>query len=346
MILSVLKPYLKNLKQNYKMKLLVIGLGSMGKRRIRCLKKLGFKKIYGFDKNPSRVKKVGNRYKIETFFNFKEAFKSSKPDIFIISTPPDKHYYYAKFAANKNIDCFMEASVEKSTKTLNLFELQKKTNTIIAPSCTMKYFKAPKIIKNFIKKKLIGDILSINYQIGQYLPDWHPWENIKDFYVSKKKTGACREIVPFELTWIMDIFGLPKVLNSFKGKLSNLKMKADDFYNFNLKFPKNIIANITVEVLSRVTPTRNMIILGSKGKIFFNNEDKMIKLYKTSQSIKTFKFDEGKSEKGYVYSEKPYVDEMRDFIKAVRNKKNSLFPHDLKKDANILKVLEEIEKNC
>ena len=188
------------------MKLLVIGLGSMGKRRIRCLKKLGFKKIYGFDRNPSRVKKVGNEYKIKTFSDFKDAYQITKPDVFIISTPPDKHYSYAKFAANNNIDCFMEASVEKSTQTLNLFKLQKKINTIIAPSCTMKYFKAPKIIKSFIKKKSIGKILSINYQIGQYLPDWHPWENIKDFYVSKKKTGACREIVPFELTWIMDIF--------------------------------------------------------------------------------------------------------------------------------------------
>lgn len=318
----------------------------MGKRRIRCLKELGFKKIYGFDKNPSRVKKVSKEYKILTFFDFKSAYQSLKPDVFIISTPPDKHYYYARFAASNNIACFMEASVEKFKQTLKLFELQKKTNTIIAPSCTMKYFKAPKIIKNLIKKKSIGDVLSINYQIGQYLPDWHPWENINDFYVSKKKTGACREIVPFELTWIMDIFGLPKVLNSFKGKLSKLKMKADDFYSFNIKFPKDIIANITVEVLSRVAPTRRMIIIGSKGKIFFNNEDKIIKLYKIPKITKVFKFNEGKSQKGYVYSEKPYVDEMRDFINAVRKKKNKLFPHDLKKDANILKVLEEIEKNC
>ena len=82
-------------------------------------------------------------------FNFKEAYKSSN-DIFIISTPPDKHYYYAKFAANKNIDCFMEASVEKSTKTLNLFKLQKLTQLLL--HLAMKYFKAPKIIKNFIKK--------------------------------------------------------------------------------------------------------------------------------------------------------------------------------------------------
>ena len=123
-------------------------------------------------------------------------------------------------------------------------------------------------------------------------------------------------------------------------------MTGNDFYSFNLKFPNNIIANITVEVLSRVTPTRRMVILGSKGKIFFNNEEKIIKLYKIPQSIKTFKFDEGKSQKGYIYSEKPYVDEMRDFINAVKNKKKSLYPHDLKKDSNILKVLEEIEKSC
>ena len=47
--------------------------------------------------------------------------KVSKPDIFIISTPPDKHYYYAKFAANNNIDCFMEASVEKFKQTFKSF---------------------------------------------------------------------------------------------------------------------------------------------------------------------------------------------------------------------------------
>ena len=38
------------------------------------------------------------------------------------------------------------------------------------------------------------------YHSGQYLPDWHPWESYKDFYVSNPATGARREIVPFELS--------------------------------------------------------------------------------------------------------------------------------------------------
>ena len=158
----------------------------------------------------------------------------------------------------------------------------------------------------------------------------------------KKKTGACREIVPFELTWIIDIFGLPKVLNAFKNKISDLDMKADDIYHFNLKFPKNVIANVTVEVLSRIVPTRIMTILGSKGKIYLNYENKQIKLYQLPNKIKKYNIKEGKPAKGYVYSETPYVNEIKDFIKAIK-KKNFVFPNSLAKDAEVLKILEKIE---
>lgn len=327
------------------MRFLVIGLGSMGKRRIRCLKKLGYDQIYGFDNNVSRIREVNDLYKIKTYNNFQQSIRLSKPNIFIISTPPDKHYFYAKVAAKKKIDCFMEASVETFKNALKLANFEKKNQTMIIPSCTMKYFYAPKLISDLIKKKNIGKVLNFNYHVGQYLPDWHPWEDIKNFYVSKKKTGACREIVPFELNWICGIFGFPQVINSYIGKISKLKMSAKDIYHFTLKFPKNIIANITIEVLSRGAPTRYMTILGSKGKIYFNYEDKVIKLYSEHSIRKTFHINEGgKLYKGYVYSEKPYINEMSDFIKAVLQKKRNLFPNNLFNDSRILRVLENIEK--
>ena len=172
------------------MKFLVVGLGSMGKRRIRCLKKLGYKNIFGFDKNFKRSKQVSKEYKIKTFSDFNLAFNHSQVDTLIICTPPDKHYSYARFAAKNKKDCFIEASVEKFKDTTKLDKIQKKFKTIIIPSCTMQYFKAPILIKKLIKKNSIGKVLNINYQIGQYLPDWHPWENIKNFYVSKKKNWS------------------------------------------------------------------------------------------------------------------------------------------------------------
>ena len=39
----------------------------------------------------------------------------------------------------------------------------------------------------------------INISLGQYLPDWHPWESYKSFFVSNKKTNGCRELFAIEL---------------------------------------------------------------------------------------------------------------------------------------------------
>jgi predicted dehydrogenase len=54
---------------------LVIGLGSMGKRRIRNMQALGFTHIFGFDKREDRAKEAASLYKISTFTDFDEAFK-------------------------------------------------------------------------------------------------------------------------------------------------------------------------------------------------------------------------------------------------------------------------------
>ena len=40
------------------------------------------------------------------------------------------------------------------------------------------------------------------YHIGQYLPDWHPWENYKNFFVGDKRTGGVREIFGIDLPWL------------------------------------------------------------------------------------------------------------------------------------------------
>ena len=38
----------------------------------------------------------------------------------------------------------------------------------------------------------------------------------KDFYVGKTN-GGCREIVPFELTWLLDVVGMPKEVFGYRG---------------------------------------------------------------------------------------------------------------------------------
>src|SRR5690349_4011283 len=90
---------------------LVIGLGSMGKRRVRNLQALGFTTIYGFDKREDRSKEAASLYKITTFTDLDAALKSSSAKAFIISLPPDIHHIYMKKAIELGIPFFVEASV-------------------------------------------------------------------------------------------------------------------------------------------------------------------------------------------------------------------------------------------
>ena len=65
-----------------------------------------------------------------------------------------------------------------------------------------------------------------------------------------RETGAGREIVPFELTWLNDIFpGDPEPLACVKGKLTDMNADIDDVI-IVYYITDNILANITVEVIS------------------------------------------------------------------------------------------------
>ena len=326
------------------MKFLVIGLGSMGKRRVRNLIALEYKKIAGYDTRQDRIEFANDKYNIKTFSDFDQAIEKFKPEAFIISTPPDLHMKYAYYALKRGIHCFIEGSVIDADKILNLSNKIKNTNTVIVPSCTMRFYPGPVKIKELVKQGIIGKPLNYNYQSGQYLPDWHPWEKIEEFYVSNPETGGCREIVPFELTWLNDIFGYPNPLACVKRKLTDMNAPIDDIYHCLLEYPNGLIGNLTVEVVSRPKATREFRLIGSKGEIIFSGQDNTVKYINTSMKdweIITFKT--GTVEKQYINPEEPYIEEIRKFCSAVINKDISIYPNSLYDDYKVLKNLYDLE---
>lgn len=332
------------------MKFLVIGLGSMGKRRVRNLIALGvnISNICGFDSREDRRKEAHEKYNIEVYTSFDEAIDLFSPDAVIISTPPDLHMLYAHMVFDLKIHMFIEASVVDSEKILELHEKSDNSNVLIAPSCTYKYFPLAKKIKEIVDNGLIGKVLNVNYQTGQYLPDWHPWEKVDDFYVGNKNTGGCREIVPFEMTWLNDIFGEPIPLSCTRRKLTDMNVEIEDIYHFILEYPNQTIANMTVEVISRPEATREIRILGERGLISYSGDSNILKFKNLdSKDWLMFEFGKGTVEKEYINPEEPYIEEIIDFvesIKLVSDGKKSIFPNTLLKDYYVLNILYKLEE--
>lgn len=327
------------------MKFLVIGLGSMGKRRVRNLQSLGFTEIAGFDLREDRRAEANSKYCVTTFESFAEAMEEYQPNACVISTSPEHHMTYAWAAFEKGLSCFIEASVIEAERILELHEKCADSDVLMAPSCTMRHFPGPKKVKELIDAGVIGRPLNVNYQSGQYLPDWHPWENIEDFYVSNRETGGCREIVPFELTWINDIFGTPKPLACAKAKLTDMNADIDDIYHCLLEYPEGVLANVTVEVISRPQATRELRVLGSEGEIVFSADENCVR-YTNIDNSEWMRFDLGGGtvEAGYINPEEPYISEMKDFTEAVIKGDKNLYSNTLLDDYDILQTLYRLEE--
>lgn len=327
------------------MKFLIVGLGSMGKRRVRNLQALGHADVAGFDLREDRRQESTEKYGIRTFNGFDAAVSVFKPDALVISTAPEHHMSYAWSGFERGLSCFIEASVVEVEKIRALSLAVAGKGIVMAPSCTMRYYPGPKLVKELLQRGVIGRPLNFNYQTGQYLPDWHPWERIEDFYVSHRATGGCREIVPFELTWLDDVFGASEPLACVKSKLTDLNADIDDIYHCLLRYPGGVLANVTVEVISRPQATRELRVLGTEGELVFSVDENCIRTSSLANREWTrIDLGGGTVEAGYINPEEPYISEMADFVAAVASRDPARFPNSLDDDVRVLESLQRLEQ--
>ena len=90
----------------------VIGLGSMGKRRIRLIKS-NFPEIniVGIDNSEERCREVEDLFNIKTFRDSDEFLKNNDCSSVFISTPPLTHSKIINNALNADLNVFTEINL-------------------------------------------------------------------------------------------------------------------------------------------------------------------------------------------------------------------------------------------
>ncbi len=329
------------------MRFLIVGLGSMGKRRVRCLKALGYKTndIAGFDVREGRRKEAEEKYGIRSYSNIGTALDSEKPSALIISVPPDFHHLYMEIAIEKGIHFFVEASVVDTNMDI-IKEKLRNTDIVAAPSSTLLFHPAIQRISDILKSKVLGKVSNIIFHSGQYLPDWHTYEKVSDYYVSNHATGGAREIVPFELTWLTHLFGFPKRVCGNVRKTIDIKgaEEIDDTYNFLLDY-KDFMATMTIDVVSRYA-TRRLLINGDKKQLQWDWNQNQIQVYDPKMNEwKSMPYEMKPAEGDYNpnIGENMYIDELEAFIQAIEEK--TLFINSMENDHKVLKLLYAIEES-
>lgn len=332
------------------MNIVVIGLGSMGKRRIRLLKQYieneveegNCWKIFGVDSNEERCKESRELYGIDIYNSLKTAVEKEAIDCAVISTSPHTHAGIIKECLQNKLHVFTEINLLSEGYEENI-ALAKKTGKVLFLSSTFMYRKEMEYIKKAVQKK---EFLGLyRYHIGQYLPEWHPWENYKNFFVGRKDTNGCRELFAIELPWLVDVFGDIKDVHSIHKKVSKLEVDYDDSYQVLVEHASGVVGNLTIDI---VTPKagRDLEIwsegfhIGWKG-----TPDTLTRFDNDIQTaVKIALYDQVEHREGYnqFVVENAYYDELVNFIHSVEKKENPRYSFE--KDKEILTWIDLIEK--
>lgn len=323
--------------------IIVIGLGSMGKRRIRLLKQISNNiKIFGVDTNKERQEEVEKEFNIKGYDSIKEAVKSEKIDAAVISTSPLSHNNIIKECLEHNLHIFTELNLVEDGYEENI-KLAKKKEKILFLSSTFLYRKEIE----YISEKINDTKTPVNYiyHVGQYLPDWHPWENFKDFFVNEKRTNGCRELFAVELPWIVRTFGEIKDLNAVKDKISTLEVNYPDNFITMLEHTNGNKGVLVIDIVSRKA-VRNLEIFGEEIHLTWKGTPDSLFDFdiKSKKEININLYE--KIDKLNEYSaniiEDAYKDELINFINSIFGKENPKYSFE--EDKKILKIIDSIEK--
>jgi predicted dehydrogenase len=310
----------------------------MGKRRIRNLHFLGIGDITCYDIRSDRMEEARKLYGVKTI-DQKEDITWEHFTHCIVSTPPDCHAGYAATSVENGLHTFVEASVVDDGFDILEAAMRRKPGVVLAPSCTMRFDPLLLKAKSLLDAGVLGKIRVVSHYFGQYLPYWHPYENIRDFYVSKKATGAAREIVPFDLVYLTWLFGDLQEINSLIKNTGDLEVDIDDIYNLTASTTTGTLMNLTIEVLSKVS-YRETKVVGQHGNLEIDNVKGELRFYHAQHNA--WQFFRRQSLQSSVSTEDMYVQEMKAFLKAGAGEEP--FPYTLEEDHRILNLLYKAEQ--
>lgn len=324
------------------MRVVVIGLGSMGKRRIRLIQKYrDTLQIVGVDINAERRKVCENEYGVETFNSLTEAVDRIHIDCAFVCTSPLSHSEIITQCLNYGLHVFTELNLVDDGYDENII-LSRQKELILFMSSTFLYREEIKKIRTLSQQ--VDSALNYTYHIGQYLPDWHPWENYKDFFVGNKRSNGCREIFAIELPWLVDVFGDIINIDVIKSKMSSLNIDYNDNYLLILQHRNGHKGTLAVDVVSRKA-VRNLEVYGEQIYLHWDGSPTGLYVYdfeaKKDVNIQLYKEIDQLSNYSSFVVENAYLNEISSFFEAVTEGK--IPAYSFEKDKDILKIIDKIE---
>ena len=323
------------------MRAAVVGLGSMGKRRIRhAMSLMPELQIIGVDSMESRCLEAQESLGIQTQISLDDAIDIGVDCAFVCASPMSHEPIVTKTVSSR-IPTFVE---------LNL--LPNGYDRFIPIESECKLFLSSTFLYRkdiqYIIQKVGGSKANYVYHSGQYLPDWHPWEDYRDMFLSRAETNGCKEILAIELPWLVEAFGPIKGFECRKASLTALELPYPDSYSILLEHEGGSTGLLAVDVASREA-SRRFEAFNEQMHVRWEGRPDTLFDYdlqsKEARSVSSYENVDHDERYSPNIIEDAYRDEVAAFLAWVFQNDDSNVRYSYEKDGAILRLIDGIERS-
>jgi predicted dehydrogenase len=304
------------------MKFLVIGGGSMGKRRIRCLLANGIEagQIRLVDLRSDRLEESKSKYGVTGVSDFKSGMLW-EPTACLVAVPGERAAAIcaAVMEAGKHVFCEvpMGATV---TEAERLRALADRHGVLAASGAQQPFHPLVRQCREWLREASFGKPQVFVLEWGQYVPGWHPWEDYRQFYSAAQMVGVVNlEIVQFYSITDDRI----RQVKCFRQHVSSLQIEGGDVWHAVGTTRQGMAFTMHVDLLQR--PVRNVArFAGEKGTIEIDFIADQVKRY----LVETKQGEVVRTPENYVY-EQCYIDEIGLLLRCLRGEAQWHYPISL-----------------
>jgi predicted dehydrogenase len=267
------------------MRLLVVGLGSVGQRHVRCLRQL-----YGDEVEILAYRQRGRQleitadlraretcleelYGIRSFRALDDALAES-PRAALVCTPNHLHLPLATRLVEAGLDLFLEKPVSHSLDGIAELEARLQARgRICCVGYQLRFHPGVERMIEAVRGGAIGEPFACHVDFGEHMPYWHRYEDYSETFMARAAEGGGVTLTQIhDLDLILALFGVPDSVFASGGSSGALRMDAEDHVSSLLTYRRDgrpLVASLDQDCL-RYPPRRSYEVRGILGTVRFD----------------------------------------------------------------------------
>lgn len=316
------------------MKILMVGLGGIGQRHARNFRTIlgdsldllayrvrGLNQVVTPQLELDHSKTVEQALGVRTFGDLDAALAES-PEAAIICNPSSRHVPIATACARAGCDLLIEKPVSDSLDGLTELKDALAANGRIAyVAYQLRFHPCIKAARELLLSGVIGRLLSVRATVGEYMPNFHRYEDYRQGYAARADLGGGVVLTQIhEFDYLYSLFGLPKRLFALGGHWSELEIDVEDTASILMECVidgRPLPVHLHQDYLQS-PPSRQCEIIGERGKIVIDFPTLSVTAHDRpggSQTVKSFAgFDRNQM----------FIEEARHFLECIADRKQPI----------------------